>query len=479
MSARRWPRNARWFLAEFMVVLTGVLVALALNAWWGERQNRQLERAYLLQLHEDLAASEADLSMIADEMMTRALHSAAVGHAFWDPSSTSAEDLMVSLGAPLSANRTRPVLGTAQALVATGDLRLIRSDRLRSELMSYLEWSQARIDNIARFDETYYRPGVALISERFDPTALRRLAGNATGRNVDLASFALSMRPAADGAAPFPVALGSILQDADVYRGYSQLLIGHRNQAFEYGRMAARSRYLRNLVHQELYGVPDPGNCQLEPGIDGFSGSCGHALPGQAPLVLELRPVEALATGRWRTDGQPTRSWAGRALQNGAASDVEVEVDLHGHGVIRTAFGWFQVRDLPLAERTARLSFRITGDTEAPPSDLDASILRRARELLHSEATWDREDDRSCARTDGLLSLYCALRQATVDVTGGFHHRRPALQTTRRIVAERSTGRDYEHRLRDYNNDPRTSLADIHSLLDEALAVMTGNRGLQ
>jgi hypothetical protein len=478
MSPRRWSRNARWFLAEFMVVLTGVLVALALNAWWGERQNRQLERAYLLQLHEDLAASEADLSMIAGEMMTRALHSAAVGHAFWDPSSASADDLLVSLGAPLSAMRTRPVLGTAQALVATGDLRLIRSDRLRSEIMSYLEWSQARIDNISRFDETYYRPGVALISERFDPTALRRLADNAAGRTMDGASFALSMSPAAGGAAPFPVALGLILQDADVYRGYSQLLTGHRNQAFEYRRMTARSRYLRNLVHQELHGVPDPGNCQLEPVSDGFSGSCGSALPGRSPLLLELRRVEAVATGRWKTDGRPTRSWAGRALLNGAPSDVEIEVDAHGHGVIRTAFGWFEVRDL-LADGPRRLSFRMTGATEAPGSDLDAGILRRARELLNSEAAWDRQDDRACVRTDGVLSLHCALRQATVDVTGGFHHRRPALQLARRIVAERSTGRDYEHRLRDYNNDPRTSLADLHSLLDEALAIMTGNQDLQ
>jgi hypothetical protein len=477
MRARRWARNARWFLAEFMVVLTGVLVALALNAWWGERQNRQLERVYLLQLHEDLAASEADLSAFADEMMTRALHSAAVGHAFWDPSSTSPEDLMVSLGAPLSANRTRPVLGTAQALVATGDLRLIRSDRLRSELMSYLEWSQARMDNIARFDETYYRPGVALITQRFDVSALGRLADSATGRTRNEATVALSMSPAT-GEAPFPLDLGRILQDADVYRSYSHLLIGHRNQAREYGRMAARSRYLRNLVHQELHGVPDPGNCQLEPVSDGFSGSCGSALPGRSPLLLELRQVEALATGRWRSDGRPTRSWAGRALLNGAASDVEIEVDIHGHGVIRTAFGWFEVRDL-LVEGSERLSFRITGDTEAPGSDLDASILRRARELLHSEAAWDREDDRGCARTDGVLSLYCALRQATVDVTGGFHHRRPALQTARRIVAERSSGRDYAHRLQDYNNDSRTSLADIHSLLDEALAIMRGDRGLQ
>jgi hypothetical protein len=337
MSARRWPRNARWFLAEFMVVLTGVLVALALNAWWGERQNRQLERAYLLQLHEDLAASEADLSMIADEMLTRALHSAAVGHAFWDPAPASV-DLLMSLGMPLSSTRTRPVLGTAQALVATGDLRLIRSDRLRSELMSYLEWSQARIDNIARFDETYYRPGVALINQRFDPAALSRLRDTAPDRRRDDAIFALSMRPGTAGEAPFPVDLGRILQDADVYRGYSQLLIGHRNQAFEYGRMAARSRYVRNLVHQELHGVPDPGNCQLDAlkstGIDKVSNDrlrsalirvYDHRLPRAADFVERLTERFSSAAPLHRTlvtpmletgpDGEPRL--VGRLTANG------------------------------------------------------------------------------------------------------------------------------------------------------------------
>ena len=54
--------------------------------------------------------------------------------------------------------------------------------------------------------------------------------------------------------------------------------------------------------------------------------------------------------------------------------------------------------------------------------------------------------------------------------SGGFHHRRPALQIVRRLVDARSVGRDYRHRLRDYNNDPRTSLADIQALFDEAIA---------
>ncbi|PAP75067.1 hypothetical protein [Rubrivirga marina] len=29
-----WRRGARWFGAEFLVVVTGVLVALAVGAWW-------------------------------------------------------------------------------------------------------------------------------------------------------------------------------------------------------------------------------------------------------------------------------------------------------------------------------------------------------------------------------------------------------------------------------------------------------------
>lgn len=48
--------------------------------------------------------------------------------------------------------------------------------------------------------------------------------------------------------------------------------------------------------------------------------------------------------------------------------------------------------------------------------------------------------------------------------------RRPSLQIVRQLEDARSAGRDYSHRLRDYNNDPRTSLADIQTLFDEAIA---------
>ena len=37
------------------------------------------------------------------------------------------------------------------------------------------------------------------------------------------------------------------------------------------------------------------------------------------------------------------------------------------------------------------------------------------------------------------------------------------------MVEERSAGRNYSHRMMDYNNDPRTLIADVRSLFAEAI----------
>jgi hypothetical protein len=106
------------------------------------------------------------------------------------------------------------------------------------------------------------------------------------------------------------------------------------------------------------------------------------------------------------------------------------------------------------------------------PSALDRKIVQRAAALLSIAAAWNRADNRECPKNAVTLSIYCAMEKATVQVTGGFQHRRPALQLVRGIIDERSAGRDYQHRLMDYNNDPRTRLSDIQSLFKEALARM-------
>lgn len=98
----------------------------------------------------------------------------------------------------------------------------------------------------------------------------------------------------------------------------------------------------------------------------------------------------------------------------------------------------------------------------------DLQILDGALGILSSERVWDRADDRVCHPEDTTFSLFCALQRASINALGAYEHRRAALQEVRFAVEEASVGRQYEHRLRDYNNDPTTTLADVRRVIEVA-----------
>jgi len=104
---------------------------------------------------------------------------------------------------------------------------------------------------------------------------------------------------------------------------------------------------------------------------------------------------------------------------------------------------------------------------DQPVSRDDVSILVKAEALLRDESVWNRKDDRECADDEatGKRSLFCALQRACIDVLGTYDHRRVALQEVRFAVEDATRGRDFEHRLRDFNNLPTTTLADVKRVL--------------
>lgn len=264
--------------------------------------------------------------------------------------------------------------------------------------------------------------------------------------------------------------------------------------------------------------------CQFHAAGSGQEGSCGM-LFDKVPIITVAR-ASAIKTGAWRKDKQPTEIWAGkmsdaeypvlheaerlvgvlttkkyddplvdynndsattfadvqsfftlleaRVIKNGAADldestdDVEIEVYEGGTGVIRTYRGWFPVVGFSAPNEPSR--FQIDLKQQVAPNDLDRQIILRAAALISSDAVWNRADNRRCAPHATTWSIYCAEEQATIEVTGAFHHRRPALEIVRAIVEDRSKDKSYAHRLMDYNNDPSTHLADVKSLFAEALA---------
>jgi hypothetical protein len=265
-------------------------------------------------------------------------------------------------------------------------------------------------------------------------------------------------------------------------------------------------------------------DCRFHSAGSGQEGSCGM-LFDEVPIITIARTA-AITTGVWRKDMTPTEVWAGTmsdaehpvlyeaerlvgvlttkkyddplvdynndptttfakvqsffaqlealvtknggADLDGATDDVEVETYANGTGVIRTYRGWFPVANDAVQSSSPR--FQIDLKAEVPPNDLDRQIIERAAAFIMSEAVWNRADNRKCPADAKTVSIYCAEQRATIEVTGGFHHRRPALELVRVLVEERTKDKKYQHRLMDYNNDPTTTLADVKSLFAEALA---------
>ncbi len=90
--------------------------------------------------------------------------------------------------------------------------------------------------------------------------------------------------------------------------------------------------------------------------------------------------------------------------------------------------------------------------------------------MLSFDAEWNRADNRRCPAAATTWSIYCAMIRATIEVTGASDHRRPPMQLVREAVDARTAGRNYHHRLMDYNNDPTTRLEDVQSRFKEVLS---------
>lgn len=196
LSMVDWRSKVRWFAAEFLVVVSGILVALALNAWWQGRRDTGREEAYLRQLVADLRETERGFAeadrrvAFADEGRTRLLH------AFWRPDASPKDSVLYWADVSAYYEDPRAVMGTVTALLSTGDLNLVRDDSIRSAITGFAEaeeryaelnrdkvqiiaanslriWerldvlegsfalrSRARMDSIARArDVWYYPPG--------------------------------------------------------------------------------------------------------------------------------------------------------------------------------------------------------------------------------------------------------------------------------------------------------------------------------
>ncbi len=130
LLARTWRSAVR----EFALIVAGVLTALAAQAWWETRQERAREEAYLLQLVADARETERRLGVALAEEELAEISTRSIAEAVRSGGPLLEDSIRAWLTPPrwiFWYSDPRPVLGTVASLLETGDLRVMRADKVR------------------------------------------------------------------------------------------------------------------------------------------------------------------------------------------------------------------------------------------------------------------------------------------------------------------------------------------------------------
>ena len=109
--------------------------------------------------------------------------------------------------------------------------------------------------------------------------------------------------------------------------------------------------------------------------------------------------------------------------------------------------------------------------TYFPVSDVDLAIVEKTIQILEAQDQRNVNGDRICDddSASNRFSVFCALYVSSIEITGVYRHRRPAMQAVRGGLQARFPG-NYAHMLRDINNN--TSITD-EELVDALGAAYT------
>ena len=254
-----------WFtvLVEVAVVVLGVIIGFQVTDWGQHRSDRAKEQVYLRQLLVDLreterAADEVDAQM---DRFERAPLRLAQAYYLAD---LPPRDSLVAWGATFLNYRTlRPVLGTAEALVSTGDLALVRDDSLRIAISAYLDGTRGAMESVVAHDdwvrqlqhEFALAVNIAPIFAEAFSLHYPEMSTSAALDSLDRAAGggripqALLVPPSGDVR---PVDWDALLRDEQVHRLLNAVVVAKSGSRSYRNEIRQRSSELREQVEAEL-----------------------------------------------------------------------------------------------------------------------------------------------------------------------------------------------------------------------------------
>lgn len=129
-------KRVRWFLAEFFVVVSGVVVAFALNSWWQEVNNDKKEKQYIAQISRELDSTLLSIENDIEYLKGSTEASASLLTYAYAKELPPETEMVNNMMRSLSFNTSGQVSGTLQSLINSGDIQLIKDDELRTTLIT-------------------------------------------------------------------------------------------------------------------------------------------------------------------------------------------------------------------------------------------------------------------------------------------------------------------------------------------------------
>ena len=174
MSERTARRRVNWrqAVAEVLLILVGIIIALAVDSWWSDVQEEKEARAYLEALLKDFEqnrrtlVSQIELQKGIIDIGADIL--AMIENGLDEP---IADEFFDKLGDMYLFGEWAPAMGTYEDLVGSGRLLLISNLELRNALSTF----QRHLAGVREFEglqsETYYENQAPFVNRYWDATA--------------------------------------------------------------------------------------------------------------------------------------------------------------------------------------------------------------------------------------------------------------------------------------------------------------------
>jgi hypothetical protein len=131
---RRWVT----LFAELVLIVAGILIALAIDGWVQNQRDRETEVVYLLLLSEDLVQIEESLQDYVDFETANTELAASAYEAIAERNLPGDADQIRALLSGMGTRRTLSIDSAAYTdLLSTGNLQLIASQDLRQKIVRY------------------------------------------------------------------------------------------------------------------------------------------------------------------------------------------------------------------------------------------------------------------------------------------------------------------------------------------------------